>query len=138
MKPGRLTNSNNQAKMSLENHMIMLVEDNHRLRKVAARTLKRLGMQVIEAETADEALIKLDEVSVCDILFSDIQLPGKLNGRQLSILAKDKYPKIKVLLTSGYEESRAQNGDVEINGEVLKKPYTKADLERALTAIFDN
>ena len=138
IKPAQLINRKDRAKIALENYVIMLVEDNYRLRKVAARTLKRLGMQVIEAETADEALIKLDEVSVCDILFSDIQLPGKLNGRQLSKLAKDKYPKIKVLLTSGYEEPWAQNGDVEKNGEVLKKPYSKADLERALTAISDN
>lgn len=111
--------------------MVLVVEDNAALRRVAVRQLTRLGYAVIEADSAEAALGQLAATKV-RVLFTDVVMPGGINGFELAQRAREAQPDIKVLLTSGFPE---QSADLPATGErLLNKPYRAADLARALRA----
>jgi CheY-like chemotaxis protein len=99
---------------------ILVVEDEVLIRAVIAQELRYAGFSVIEADRADDALtyIKAGEQQV-DLVFSDIQTPGSLDGLQLAETLRDKYPDILVILTSGNGPPR-HVGTVEA---FVSKPY---------------
>jgi signal transduction histidine kinase/ActR/RegA family two-component response regulator len=114
---------------------ILVVEDNIKLRTVLTRQLVELGYRVSEAGTADEALALLD--AAVDLLLTDIVMPGKLDGCALAREFIARNPGGKVLLTSGFPNSRLS----EIEGldtrlRLLDKPYRKQDLARVLRETF--
>ncbi len=94
----------------LGNRVVLVVEDEARLRKVAVKMLDRLGLQSLQAETAKDALELLADTHV-DVLFTDIELPGGMNGTELAEVAHQLYPELKVLFTTGYaRETTLQSG----------------------------
>jgi signal transduction histidine kinase/CheY-like chemotaxis protein len=117
---------------------VLVVEDEERLRKLAARHLGSTGFQVIEAGNAEEALKVLatngDEI---DILVSDIRMPGEMSGRELAGQVSKLYPTVRLLLTTGYEEEAPDPSDKarlpEWQIPVLRKPYSRAELIAAVT-----
>jgi CheY-like chemotaxis protein len=80
---------------------ILVVEDEVLIRVVIAEELRLAGFSVIEAGRADEALTYVKAGEQVDLVFSDIQTPGPLNGVQLAEILRDRYPYITVILTSG-------------------------------------
>jgi two-component system, response regulator PdtaR len=92
---------------------ILVVEDEVLICAVIAEELRAAGFSVIEAGRADEALAYIKAGEQVDLVFSDIQTPGSLNGLQLAKTLRDKYPDIPVILTSGnalpYTTSRKQS-----------------------------
>jgi PAS domain S-box-containing protein len=114
---------------------VLLVEDNAALRRVSARHLTRLGYAVIEADNAESALGQLGCTPV-HVLFTDVVMPGGMNGFELAECACKLQPDIKVLLTSGFpEEAHGQAGDGSGSGaRLLHKPYRAEDLARELFA----
>ncbi len=80
---------------------ILVVEDEVLIRAVIAEELRLAGFSVIEAGRADEALIYIEAREQVNLIFSDIQTPGSLDGLQLAEILHDKYPGIPVILTSG-------------------------------------
>jgi CheY-like chemotaxis protein len=104
---------------------ILVVEDEPRVRKYAVRCLKLPGVKVIEAEDSLNALEILKSDEHIDLVFSDIILPGELNGRLLAKKISEDFPDIKVKLTTGYED---QLKDDDIEHDILRKPYSKAEL----------
>jgi CheY-like chemotaxis protein len=80
---------------------ILVVEDEVLIRAVIAEELRLTGFSVIESGRADEALTYLRAGEQVDLVFSDIQTPGALNGLQLAEILGDQYPDIPVILTSG-------------------------------------
>jgi CheY-like chemotaxis protein len=81
--------------------VVLVVEDEAKLRKVAVNMLERLGLRSLQAETAKDALELLGGTRV-DVLFTDIELPGGMNGTELAEAAHELDPNIKVLFTTGY------------------------------------
>ena len=98
--------------------------------------LDRLGLQSLQAETAKGALELLADTHV-DVLFTDIELPGGMNGTELAEAAHLLYPELKVLFTTGYarETTRHKRGLHE-RAPWLLKPYSHQDLARELKALF--
>lgn len=101
---------------------VLLVEDEDTVRLIGADMLSDAGYQVIEAATADEALRVLQEVDEVDVLFTDVRMPGSMDGLELAALVHDHWPKVKILVTSG--DHRPGSEDLPDNGRFLPKPYS--------------
>jgi CheY-like chemotaxis protein len=81
---------------------VLIVEDEALVRMIAAESLVDAGFVVVEAATADEALATLTlEAAEVDLLFSDIQMPGRIDGLELATIVHDRWPWIAVMLASG-------------------------------------
>ncbi len=114
---------------------ILVVEDDAEVRRIPALLLAEEGYRVIEARDGAQALAILDSGEDVDLLFTDIVLPGGINGVQLSQLVRQRRPGIKVLFTSGYAESDIfHDGKMEQGVDLLRKPYTHEDLLQAVDA----
>ncbi|HTQ83660.1 MAG TPA: MASE1 domain-containing protein [Pseudolabrys sp.] len=115
---------------------VMMVEDSRDVAEVTATLLEQLGYRVVRAENAAEALRHLQQGIEVDLLFSDIVMPGSMDGIALAQACQERYPHIPVLLTSGFSDAaRAADGRFDI----LRKPFELSALERAIeTAISGN
>ena len=103
------------------------------MRSYAVTCLSSLGYKVIEEIDGREALHKLTEGAEADILFTDVVMPGGINGWELAERARQIRPGLKVLLTSGYAlETLAERGRLPKGAVILNKPYRKAELARRL------
>ena len=117
---------------------VLVVEDNEALRRVVTRQLGELGYRVLAAENAAAGLELLDRRSI-DLLLTDIVMPGGINGRELARRARQRWPGIKIVFTSGFSEARL-NGDagpLAACTPLLSKPYRKEDLASAARAALD-
>jgi PAS domain S-box-containing protein len=112
---------------------VLVVEDDPFVRSHAVRSLQSLGYAVIAAVDGNEALQKLGTDVRIDVLFSDIVMPGSVNGWELADLAQRARPGLPVLLTSGYAlETLIRHGRANAESLVLTKPYRKQDLAARL------
>lgn len=114
--------------------IVLLVEDDEDVRNVAHAMLEDLGYTVRGAENAQRALEMLRVDAAVDLVFSDVIMPGGMNGAQLATLLRAEYPAIPVLLCSGYT---AQHLSAEVTlGDIrcLRKPYTTTELAEAVAA----
>jgi two-component system, response regulator PdtaR len=98
---------------------ILVVEDEVLIRAFIAEELRLAGFSVTEAGRAEEALTYINAGEQVDLVFSDIRMPGSLNGLQLAEILRDKYPDIFIVLTSG----NALPGHVGIVQAFVPKPY---------------
>jgi PAS domain S-box-containing protein len=117
---------------------VLLVEDEPRVRKLAKRSLLGLGYRVMEAENAAEAMRALEAEVPVDLLFSDIVMPGDMNGRMLARWASHRSRGLKVLLTTGFsEEANSELAMGKDGFPLLNKPYSKEELATAVRAVLD-
>jgi signal transduction histidine kinase/CheY-like chemotaxis protein len=117
--------------------IILLVEDNEPVREFAKTQLSYLGYQVLEAAHGKEALAILREHPEIDLLFTDVVMPGGLNGRELALEARKLYPALKVLFSSGYAESAILDmGLLDEHVQLLNKPYSRLQLERRIRGML--
>jgi signal transduction histidine kinase len=116
--------------------VVLVVEDEAKLRKVAVKMLDQLGLRSVQAETARDALELLVDTHV-DVLFTDIELPGGMNGAELAEAAQKLAPNIKVLFTTGYaREMVLRDKWLQDKTPWLLKPYSHMDLARELKALL--
>ena len=117
---------------------ILLVEDDPLVRASVTTQLKSLGYEVISAENAAQALQVLDDGVQFDLLFTDVIMPGSMDGSHLAKEMTRRSPDIKVLFTSGYTESAMiYHGRLDAGVLLLQKPHRKEDLARALRKALD-
>jgi CheY-like chemotaxis protein len=107
----------------------LLVEDNPEVQEVAGMLLEELGYHVSCVRSAAAALQLLASGEPIDLVFTDIVMPGELDGVALAQRVKVEYPDIAVLLTSGY--ARAAN-TLDPGIPILRKPYQLRTLARAV------
>ena len=117
---------------------ILVVEDEVLVRLVIADYLRECGYRVHEAVSAEEAILILQapEVSI-DVVFSDVEMPGNMDGFGLARWVRSNMPKTQVILTSGVERSADIAATLCEAGPLLKKPYPSRDVVdriRQLTA----
>ena len=113
--------------------VVLVVDDNPHVRATVVIQLTDLGYEVIEADCASDALAKLESAQRVDILFTDIVMPGDMNGRELAVQARVRRPGLKVLFTSGFPGAWLANSkDVDPGAPLLTKPYRRRDLAKAL------
>ena len=116
---------------------LLVVEDDPLVLRHACDVLVGLGYRVTVAETGDAALNILRERSDFDLLFTDVVMPGGLNGRQLAEAAVALHPALKVLYTSGYTENAiVHHGRLDRGVHLLPKPYRGVDLARKVHAVL--
>jgi PAS domain S-box-containing protein len=119
--------------MPAGNEVILAVEDNPDIRATVVRQLRDLGYRVHEAGSADAALKILDAAGPIDLLFTDMVMPGDLNGRELAKRARAKRNNLRVLFTSGFlGNSNGPGAQLEPCDAFLSKPYHRHDLARAV------
>nr|WP_245524226.1 histidine kinase famiy protein [Methylobacterium nonmethylotrophicum] len=116
---------------------VLVVEDSDDVRALAREYLESLGYQVLAARDGDEALRILEREERIDLLFSDIVMPGSLNGLTLAERAQSRRPDLPVLLTTGYNEDLVADGPATPTMDVLGKPYRKAELADRIRAALD-
>jgi CheY-like chemotaxis protein len=108
---------------------ILVVEDDKLVRDYVLTQLHSLGYVTLDAGNAAEALALVEAGRRFDLLFTDIIMPGVMNGRQLADEIEKRRPGAKVLYTSGYTESAIiHHGRLDTGVLLLAKPYRKSDL----------
>jgi two-component system, response regulator PdtaR len=111
---------------------ILVVEDEVLVRALIAEELRLAGFSVIEADRADDALTYINAGDQVDLVFSDIQTPGSLDGLQLAEIVRDNYPDMPVILTLGNAPPR----HVGIVEAFVPKPYDLTQIIALMTAIL--
>jgi CheY-like chemotaxis protein len=102
---------------------VLVVEDEILVRMVIGDYLRECGYRVIEAGNAAEALTVLQSSETVDIVFSDVQMPGDMDGFGLARWVRQNRPGLKVLLTSGNARAAQTAGDLCEEGPLEVKPY---------------
>ena len=112
---------------------ILIVEDDALVREYVVTQISRFGYHTMAAGNAAEALAIIDGPERFDLLFTDVIMPGGLNGRQLATEALKRRPELKVLYTSGYTENAiVHHGRLDAGVLLLPKPYLSSDLARMI------
>ncbi|WP_395022547.1 PAS domain S-box protein [Dongia sp.] len=120
------------------NERILVVEDNTDVRETVVRQLRDLGYDTLEAPGGAEAIDILVTDERVDLLFSDVVMPGGMDGTQLAEAATALRPGLKVLLTSGFARASIQDGATSAYlKNLLSKPYRKTELAERLRATLD-
>jgi CheY-like chemotaxis protein len=117
---------------------ILVVEDETDVRAFTTETLRELGYDVVEASTGKTALTMLDRHPGIHLLFTDVGLPGGMNGRQLAEAARARQPRLKVLFTTGYaRDAIIHDGRLDPGVVLITKPFAFATLAEKLRTILD-
>jgi CheY-like chemotaxis protein len=112
---------------------VLLVEDNPQVRDFAEGLLADLGCNVVSTQTAEDALQKLASDGI-DLILSDVVMPG-LSGVELAQKVQEIYPKVPILLATGYSDEIVDRGS---EFSVLLKPFGAADLSKAIAAALNS
>ena len=122
-----------------EGETILVVEDEEKLRAYAVEALGELGYRVITAPDGPTAIALLAQEKTIDLLFTDIVLPGGMNGRQLADEALKQRPQLKVLFTTGYTRNAVvHNGRLDPGVELIGKPFTFEELASSVRRLLDS
>jgi PAS domain S-box-containing protein len=121
-----------------QHETILLVEDDADVRTYTIEALRELGYGVLEAPHAHAALQLLEGHPEIKVLFTDVGLPGGMNGRQLAEAALARRSDLKVLFTTGYARNAiVHDGRLDPGVELITKPFTQAALSAKLRDIID-
>jgi len=119
------------------NETILVVDDEEGLLKLAQDSLQALGYRVITACDASHALRRLADEPSVQLMFSDVVMPGGMNGYELAEEAVSRYEGLKILLTSGYTEKAIfNNGHACFSANLLSKPYSQGELARRIRRVL--
>jgi CheY-like chemotaxis protein len=121
-----------QQEQSSSAPVVLVVENDVLLRLVTASNLRDAGFEVIEAADSAEAVLVLDSMPV-DALFSDIDMPGRMDGLALAQWVHQRRLDTRIILTSGGERAL---GAAEEYASFLPKPYADADVEHLLRSVL--
>jgi PAS domain S-box-containing protein len=113
---------------------ILVVEDNEDVRAVAVSLLEQLGYRTVAVESASPALARLSAGEIPDAIFTDVVLPGDMDGLALARTVKQRWPDVPTVLTTGY----AKIFEAEPEFPVLRKPYQIAALARVIRNALDS
>jgi CheY-like chemotaxis protein len=106
--------------------VILVVEDELFQRMQAVALIEEAGFDVVEAGSADEAIAILEARKDIRIVFTDIEMPGSMDGLKLARAIRDRWPPIELILTSGKQKPEA--GGLPERGRFLQKPYDPNEL----------
>jgi CheY-like chemotaxis protein len=107
--------------MEIARNTVLVVEDEGLVRLDAVESLRAAGFQVVEAGSADEALRAFEAREDIDLVFTDIDIPGAMDGLELARFLHQRRPQVRLILTSGTVRPAAH--EIPEAGEFLRKPY---------------
>ena len=132
-------NFNNSDRESTAAPTILVVDDEVLIRMVVGDYLRDCGYRVIEAGDGDEALAVLSAPDVTvDVLFSDVQMPGAVDGFGLARWVRRERPGVPVVLTSGVARARDAAEALCADNVLVEKPYDAVDVERRLRRLLSS
>jgi CheY-like chemotaxis protein len=114
--------------------VVLIVEDDFLLRLNAADVIEAGGFEVIEAANADEAIKILESRSDITVVFTDIQMPGSMDGLKLARAVRGRWPPIKIVATSG--RVNVEETDLPEGGRFLPKPYNSMQVTAMLRELI--
>jgi CheY-like chemotaxis protein len=109
---------------------VLIVEDEPLVRLGAVGAIENAGFEVIEAADADEAITILENRSDVRVIFTDIQMPGSMDGLKLVHAVRNRWPPIKIIVTSG--RGQVSEKDLPEGGRFFVKPYDTALITNAI------
>jgi nitrogen-specific signal transduction histidine kinase/CheY-like chemotaxis protein len=122
-----------------EGETILVVEDEADVRAFAVEMLMELGYRVLDAQDGASALRQLESETDISLLFTDVGLPGGMNGRQLADEALRRRPDLKVLFTSGYARNAiVHHGRLDPGVQLITKPFAFVDLAAKIRQLLDS
>lgn len=137
-EPTMIVDDEEEAKLPTGNENILIVEDETDLLQLADQYLTNLGYRTHVAKNAAQALTILAGDEQFDLLFSDVVMPGGMNGYDLAEQATRQQPHLKVLLTSGFtSKTTAHHHLARFAAQLLSKPYRKTDLAQRIRLVLD-
>jgi CheY-like chemotaxis protein len=113
--------------------VVLIVEDDPLLRMLVAELVEEAGFVVIEAGNAEEAITLLESRPDIALLFTDIDMPGGMNGLKLAHAVRDRWPSIKILVVSGHV--RLRPSELPSDCRFLAKPYRSETVVEQLRAL---
>ena len=117
---------------------VLVVEDEESVRALSVEMLRDLGYRVVEAADGPSALAALEREPAVRMLFTDVGLPGGMDGRQLAEAARRLRPALKVLFTTGYARNAiVHHGRLDHGVDLITKPFAAEDLGRRVRAVLD-
>jgi DNA-binding NtrC family response regulator len=118
-------------------HTVLVVEDDLMVRMPIAEYLRDCGYNVLEASDAAEAIAAIDAEGPVSLVFSDIRMPGKMDGVGLAEWFHSHHPSVPVLLTSGYDGGRTVSPAAMPSNRFIGKPYSQTQVERRIAAMLE-
>jgi CheY-like chemotaxis protein len=112
--------------------IVLVVEDEWIVRMAVADHLRGCGYRVLEAANADEAIAAFDANDEVALLFTDIQMPGSMDGFELARWVRREWPEVKIIMTSGVVSPIQSAQDRGEDGAFLAKPYSHPELIRRI------
>jgi CheY-like chemotaxis protein len=128
-----VSGSASMATATAKTSRVLVVEDDAFLRMTAVEMIEDAGFQVTEAQDADEAIRLLESRSDIRIIFTDIDMPGSMNGLKLARAVADRWPPIRIVATSGH--CKVTDGDLPDGGRFIAKPYRQQQVIATLTEL---
>jgi signal transduction histidine kinase/ActR/RegA family two-component response regulator len=126
-----------EPEYSATGELILVVEDDPNVREIVVETLEDFGYETVTAGNATEALDRLKKDCGIALMFSDIVMPGGMNGAQLATAARKLRPELKILLTTGYAAGALSvNHAAADDIGILAKPYLPDDLAQRVTQLL--
>jgi CheY-like chemotaxis protein len=110
--------------------VVLIVEDELLLRMDAVDMIAAAGFEVVEARDADQAIEILEARRDITVIFTDIQMPGSMDGLKLARAVRGRWPPIKIIATSGRDHVR--EADLPEGGRFLPKPYSPGQITGVL------
>ena len=123
------------APSSKFNDVVLVVEDDVLVRMNSADMIRDLGFDVIEAADADQAIAILETVPGITVVFTDIQMPGSMDGLRLAAAVRDRWPPVALLITSG--QLYPPSSDMPSGARFIPKPYFPLQLKDQLRSLTE-
>lgn len=117
-------------------HTVLVVEDETMVRMPIAEFLRDCGYNVLEAGDASEAIAAMASEEPVNLVFSDVRMPGQMDGFGLAEWFEAHYPAVPVLLTSGYNGGRNLPVPARARGRFIEKPYSQSQVARRIANLL--
>jgi two-component system, response regulator PdtaR len=118
------------ASYATERPLVLIVEDEYLIRTYAAEVIRDAGFEVVEASNADEAITILESRPDIRVVFTDVQMPGSMDGLKLAHAVRDRWPPVHIIATSGHYAFN--KGDLPTGTVFLQKPYSQHQIASTL------
>jgi CheY-like chemotaxis protein len=116
-----------------ERPVVLIVEDEFLIRMAAAEAIGEAGFEVIEAANADEAITILEARQDIRVIFTDIKMPGSMDGMRLAHAVRHRWPPIRIMATSGHYD--IEEAGLPLGSIFFRKPYSPHDIACTLNAL---
>jgi CheY-like chemotaxis protein len=113
-----------------------MVEDEAKLTKIAVHMLEMLGFRVATAENATPALQCLEQLGRIDVLFTDLGLPGGMNGAELAEEVRRRHPDVYTICTTGHAKDDVLRMSLPTGTPLITKPYSRSTLAQEFAAVL--